>query len=131
MKLILLIFSFAEIIHASTVVNEVIKEDFVSENLDNVTTIANVPEKNFIKEDLEKTEIALKHFISFLKREYADVEGRFENFIDKIESSEFFTNKFVIIRKIVNDLEDTYSIVKQDVLKIKDEIQQKARSVAS
>ncbi|CBY11394.1 unnamed protein product [Oikopleura dioica] len=74
-------------------------------------------------ENLEKTEIALKHFISFLKREYADVEDRFENFIDKIESSEFFTNKFVIIRKIVNDLEDTYSTVKQDLLKIKDDIQ--------
>ena len=126
-----LIFTFAGIIHASGNDKEVADETFITENVANVTEnvanvteiVANLTEKSIIKKDFEKTEKAFKHFISFLKKEYFEVEDKFDNFIDQIENSEFFPNKLVIIRKMVSDVENTYSIMKQDVLTIKDDIQ--------
>ena len=119
-----LIFSFAGIIHASSDDNEIVDEPVFTEIVANVTEIvANVTEKSVIQKDFEKTEVAFKHFISFLKKEYFEVEDKVENFIDQIENSEFFPNKLVIIRKMISDVENTYSIMKQDVLTIKDDIQ--------
>ena len=119
-----LIFLIAGVILASEdeVVNEIVNSDVVDEDL-TTENPANVTEKSVIRKDLEKTEVALKHFVSFLKKEFAEAEDKFESFLDRIESSDFFPNKFAIIKKMVNDVEDTYAIIKQDVLSIKDEIQ--------
>merc|ERR1712037_428826 len=119
-----LIFLIAGVILASEdeVVSEIVNSDVVDEDLTTENPV-NVTEKSVIRKDLEKTEVALKHFVSFLKKEFAQAEDKFESFLDRIESSDFFPNKFSIIKKMVNDVEDTYAIIKQDVLSIKDEIQ--------
>ena len=97
MKLIFLIFCFAEILHASFVTQNF---NLVEIRTENNLELAAIPQ---IRQ----------------RRDYADIENSVGDFLDDVD---FFLGKFEIIRNILNDFRYTYFILKQDILLIQEDI---------